>query len=48
MTEAHTLPKALGAPATRALVAAGYTSLGQLTGADAKQLSTLHGVGLLV
>jgi hypothetical protein len=45
MTEPHTLPKALGAPATRALVAAGYTSVDQLAGADATELSGLHGVG---
>jgi hypothetical protein len=45
MTEAHTLPKALGAPATRALVAAGYTSVDQLAGAEATKLSPFHGIG---
>lgn len=45
MTEPHDLPKALGAPATRALVAAGYTSIDQLAGADAAKLAALHGVG---
>jgi hypothetical protein len=44
-TEPHALPKALGAPAIRALVAAGYTSVEQLAGADATKLSALHGVG---
>jgi hypothetical protein len=45
MTEPHTLPKALGAPATSAVVAAVYTSMDQLAGADATKLSPLHGVG---
>ena len=45
MTEPHDLPKGIGAPATRALVAAGYTSIDQLAGADASELAALHGVG---
>jgi len=45
MTEPHDLPKGIGAPATRALVAAGYTSIDQLVGADASELAALHGVG---
>jgi hypothetical protein len=39
------LPRGIGAPATRALVGAGYTSLGQLEGVSAKELSDLHGFG---
>jgi hypothetical protein len=38
------LPK-IGAPATRALTAAGYTELTQLAGASLRELRTLHGVG---
>ena len=38
------LPK-LGAPATRALNAAGYTSLGQLADVARSDLALLHGVG---
>jgi hypothetical protein len=36
---------AVGAPARRALVAAGYASLGQLAGVPRKSLTDLHGVG---
>jgi len=39
------LPKNIGAPATRALTAAGYTELGQLAGVPAADLAKLHGVG---
>jgi predicted flap endonuclease-1-like 5' DNA nuclease len=39
------LPGGIGAPATRALNGAGYTSLGQLAGVSAKELSALHGFG---
>jgi hypothetical protein len=39
------LPRGIGAPATRALVGAGYTSLGQLAGVSAKELTALHGFG---
>jgi hypothetical protein len=45
MTESRDLPKGIGAPATRALVAAGYTSVDQLAGADVAGLAALHGVG---
>jgi hypothetical protein len=45
MTESHDLPKGIGAPATRALVAAGYTSIDQLAGAEVVKLAALHGVG---
>jgi hypothetical protein len=45
MTEPRDLPKAIGAPATRALAAAGYTSIDQLAGADSAKLAALHGVG---
>jgi len=39
------LPGNIGAPATRALTAAGYTELGQLAGVPATDLGKLHGVG---
>jgi helix-hairpin-helix protein len=39
-----TLPK-IGAPATRALNAAGYTALRQLAGAPRAELARLHGMG---
>jgi predicted flap endonuclease-1-like 5' DNA nuclease len=39
------LPRGIGAPATRALVGAGYTSLDALAGVPAADLARLHGVG---
>jgi hypothetical protein len=46
MTASDTgLPGNIGAPATRALVAAGYTELGQLANVPAADLKKLHGVG---
>lgn len=39
------LPAALAAPARRALAAAGYTRLEQLTTATASDLLALHGMG---
>ena len=39
------LPRSIGAPATRALTAAGYTEPGQLAGVPAAELTKLHGVG---
>ena len=39
------LPKGIGAPATRALTAAGYTDLRQLAGVPTSDLKKLHGVG---
>jgi predicted flap endonuclease-1-like 5' DNA nuclease len=39
------LPKGIGAPATRALTAAGYTELRQLAGVQRSELERLHGVG---
>ena len=39
------LPGNIGAPATRALTAAGYTELSQLAGVPAADLAKLHGVG---
>ena len=39
------LPRGIGAPATRALVAAGYVRLDQLDGVPASELAALHGVG---
>jgi hypothetical protein len=44
VTELDSLPK-IGAPATRALTAAGYVSLGQLAGVRRSELAALHGVG---
>ncbi|MFF0750928.1 DNA-binding protein [Streptomyces sp. NPDC004267] len=38
------LPR-IGAPATRALAAAGYTRLDQLAGVSEKELKALHGMG---
>lgn len=39
------LPKDIGATATRALVAAGYTQLAQLANVPIAELKRLHGVG---
>jgi DNA integrity scanning protein DisA with diadenylate cyclase activity len=39
------LPGNIGAPATRALIAAGYTELRQLANVPAAELKKLHGVG---
>jgi hypothetical protein len=39
------LPGNIGAPATRALTAAGYTELSRLAGVPAAELRKLHGVG---
>jgi hypothetical protein len=39
------LPRSIGAPATRALTAAGYSELSQLANVPAAKLSKLHGVG---
>lgn len=39
------LPAGIGAPARRALVAAGYTRLDSLTRATEAELLRLHGVG---
>ena len=39
------LPRNIGAPATRALTAAGYTELAQLANVPVAELSKLHGVG---
>jgi DNA repair protein RadC len=39
------LPKDIAAPATRALVAAGYTRLSQLANVPLAELKQLHGVG---
>jgi len=38
-------PGNIGAPATRALNAAGYARLGQLANVPAAELKKLHGVG---
>jgi hypothetical protein len=43
--ESVSLPKGIGAPATRALVGAGYTKLTQLAGASTAELKALHGMG---
>ena len=42
---ADELPRTIGAPATRALTGAGYTTLDQLTRVSARDLLKLHGVG---
>jgi hypothetical protein len=39
------LPQNIGAPATRALTAAGYTELRQLADVPLAELKKLHGVG---
>jgi hypothetical protein len=39
------LPRSIGAPATRALTAAGYTELSQLASVPVADLAKLHGVG---
>ena len=39
------LPAGIGAPATRALHAVGYSQLRQLAGVPAADLKKLHGVG---
>jgi hypothetical protein len=39
------LPRDIGAPATRALTAAGYTRLSELANVPAADLAKLHGVG---
>lgn len=39
------LPRGIGAPAGRALSAAGYTRLAQLTSVSEAELLRLHGVG---
>lgn len=38
-------PKGIGAPATRALVGAGYTKLSELADVPASDLKKLHGMG---
>jgi NAD-dependent DNA ligase len=43
-SQAHDFPK-IGAPATGALIHAGYTRLEQLTKFSEKELLALHGVG---
>lgn len=44
-TENHTLPRAIGKPATRALLAAGITALEQVIDKSDEELLALHGVG---
>ncbi len=45
MTSETGFPKSIGAPATRALIGAGYTELRQLAGVPAGELKRLHGTG---
>jgi hypothetical protein len=46
MTQAgEGLPRGIGAPATRALTAAGYSDLRQLAGVPRPELERLHGIG---
>ncbi|HEY8601197.1 MAG TPA: hypothetical protein VIL85_22385 [Thermomicrobiales bacterium] len=42
---ASDFPPGIGKPATRALAAAGYRNLAQLTTVSEKALGSLHGVG---
>jgi hypothetical protein len=44
-TGEHGLPSGLGAPATRALLAAGYRELAQFDGVPESELRALHGMG---
>ena len=41
----HDFPRAIGAPATRALLGAGFTRLAEVAKADDDQLLALHGFG---
>ena len=41
----HDFPAGIGKPATRALVAAGYTTLDQLSRVTESELLKLHGMG---
>ena len=45
MADSTPLPRAIGAPATRALALEGITTLDDLSGADLDELLRLHGVG---
>ena len=45
MTSETGFPKSIAAPATRALIGAGYTELRQLAGVPAGELKRLHGMG---
>ncbi len=45
MTSETGFPTSIGAPATRALVGAGYRELSQLAGVPAAELKKLHGMG---
>jgi len=45
MTSETGFPKGIAAPATRALIGAGYTELRQLAGVPAGELKRLHGMG---
>jgi hypothetical protein len=41
----HDFPRKIGQPATRALIAAGYTRLEQLTSVSEREVLKLHGMG---
>ncbi len=45
MTEPVDFPAGISAPATRALVAAGYTSIEQLADVPHSEVAALHGMG---
>ncbi len=45
MSETVDLPTGMSAPATRARLAAGYTSIDQLAGVPRSELAALHGMG---
>lgn len=44
-TPGHDFPRAIGRPATGALLQAGYSRLDQLAGVPERELAALHGVG---
>lgn len=44
-SQPHPLPRGIGAPATRALNGAGYSTLNSLADVPVEQLRKLHGVG---
>jgi hypothetical protein len=45
VTSGTGFPSSIGAPATRALVGAGYRELSQLAGVPVADLKQLHGMG---
>jgi hypothetical protein len=43
--QTHDFPRSIGAPATRALLGAGYARLADLNGVPLAELKKLHGMG---